>query len=319
MTDKNPSNSPASSQPAASSSQPDPAGEMPSTRASGRKMKPRNSAGRDLKVAIPVGIGLGALVLTCVFLIPGWYPLVAAAMGLATWEVTTRLKEAGYVLPRWLMIAGGQAMVWSSMWYETKGVVSAFVATCLAVMFLRLFARSSTGAPENYLRDMTMSIFVLTWIPLFGSFAAMLGRYERVTDSGAIISGSSFIVTLMLCVIASDVGGYAAGVVFGKHPMAPAVSPKKSWEGFAGSVITAALAGAGCVHFLLQHSFLLGLLMGMVLAVCATMGDLVESQFKRELGIKDMSAMVPGHGGIMDRLDGMLPAAMITWLVLSFI
>lgn len=277
--------------------------------------KPKNSAGRDLKAAVSVGVGLGALVLLCIFVIPfGWYPLVAVAVGLATWEVSARLSEHGYLVNRTLLLLGGQLMVWMSWPFGTKGLVSAYVASVLLIMFGRLFHHGRNSAPKNYLRDMSIAIFVLTWIPLFGSFAAMLSLFE--TDS---VPGAYFIVTFMLCVIASDTGGYIAGVMFGSHPMAPAVSPKKSWEGFAGSVIGGMLVGGLTVTLLLQFHWWWGAVLGFLLVICATLGDLVESQFKRELGIKDMSAMLPGHGGIMDRLDGMLPSAMVTWLLLSLI
>ena len=119
--------------------------------------------------------------------------------------------------------------------------------------------------------------------------------------------------------VASDTGGYIAGVMFGSHPMAPSVSPKKSWEGFAGSIIFGIATGTLSFAFLLHHKPWLGALMGLGLVFCATLGDLVESQFKRELGIKDMSALLPGHGGLMDRLDGMLPSAMVTWVAMSFL
>lgn len=276
-------------------------------------IRPKNSAGRDLKQAIAVGVGLGALVLLAIFVIPfGWYPLVAGAVFLATWEVHARLKEHSYVLPRSVLLVGGQAMVWASWPFGTVGLISAFVASVLALMFGRLFHHGRNTAPQNYLRDMSIGIFVLTWIPLFGSFAAMLSLIEQED-----VHFGMYIVTFMLCVVASDVGGYIAGVMFGTHPMAPAVSPKKSWEGFTGSIVLGSITGILTVYFLLNGAWWLGMLLGIGLVICATLGDLVESQFKRELGIKDMSAMLPGHGGLMDRLDGMLPSAMVTWLLLS--
>ncbi|QMV85548.1 phosphatidate cytidylyltransferase [Corynebacterium hindlerae] len=276
-------------------------------------IRPKNSAGRNLKQAIAVGVGLGALVLLAIFVIPfGWYPLVAAAVFLATWEVHSRLKEHGYLLQRALLLVGGQAMVWLSWPFGTTGLIAAYVASVLALMFGRLFHHGRHVAPQNYLRDMSLGIFVLTWIPLFGAFAAMLSKIEQ----DGVLYGM-YIVTFMLCVVASDVGGYIAGVMFGTHPMAPAVSPKKSWEGFAGSLILGSVVGMLTIHFLLHGVWWMGIFLGIGLVICATLGDLVESQFKRELGIKDMSAMLPGHGGIMDRLDGMLPSAMVTWLLLS--
>lgn len=276
---------------------------------------PRNSAGRDLKAAIGVGAILAALVLVSVFLGPAaWYALVAVASAIATWEVCTRLREGGFVIPRTLMIIMGQCMIWFSWPFGTTGLVAAFVTAVLALMIGRLFHLGRNTPPKNYLRDTSVGVFVLAWIPMFAAFAAMLSLLQ-----GPNVSGNLYIITFMACVVASDTGGYVAGVSFGQHPMAPAVSPKKSWEGFAGSVILAMVAGSLAVALMLDHHWLLGALLGLLLAVCATLGDLVESQFKRELGIKDMSNFLPGHGGMMDRVDGMLPASMVTWLILSFI
>lgn len=273
--------------------------------------KPKNSAGRNLPVAIGVGIGLGALVIFAMWAGQlAWYIVVAAAVAVAMWEVLTRLREHSYYLPRTLMILGGQAMVWSSWPLETKGLMAVYVISVLALMFGRLFHNGRHRPPINYLRDMSVGVFVLTWIPMFGSFAAMLSATSQ---------GAATILVFMLCVVASDTGGYITGVMFGSHPMAPAVSPKKSWEGFAGSIVFGMVTGALSIHFLLEREAWVGAIMGLGLVVCASLGDLVESQFKRELGIKDMSNILPGHGGLMDRLDGMLPAAMVTWVAISFL
>ncbi|NME88186.1 phosphatidate cytidylyltransferase [Corynebacterium stationis] len=273
--------------------------------------KPKNSAGRNLPVAIGVGIGLGALVIFAMWAGQlAWYIVVAAAVAVAMWEVLTRLREHSYHLPRTLMILGGQAMVWSSWPLETKGLMAVYVISVLALMFGRLFHNGRHRPPINYLRDTSVGVFVLTWIPMFGSFAAMLSATSQ---------GAATILVFMLCVVASDTGGYITGVMFGSHPMAPAVSPKKSWEGFAGSIVFGMVTGALSIHFLLEREAWVGAIMGLGLVVCASLGDLVESQFKRELGIKDMSNILPGHGGLMDRLDGMLPAAMVTWVAISFL
>lgn len=273
--------------------------------------KPKNSAGRNLPVAIGVGVGLGALVIFAMWAGQlAWYIVVAAAVAVAMWEVLTRLREHSYHLPRTLMILGGQAMVWSSWPLETKGLMAVYVISVLALMFGRLFHNGRHRPPINYLRDMSVGVFVLTWIPMFGSFAAMLSATSQ---------GAATILVFMLCVVASDTGGYITGVMFGSHPMAPAVSPKKSWEGFAGSIVFGMVTGALSIHFLLEREAWVGAIMGLGLVVCASLGDLVESQFKRELGIKDMSNILPGHGGLMDRLDGMLPAAMVTWVAISFL
>ncbi len=280
-----------------------------------RLPQPKNGPGRDLRSAIGVGVGLGALVIFAVWAGPlAWYLVVAGAIGVAMWEVITRLREKSYYVPRTLLIILGQVMLWASWPLGAPGLVSVYVIVVLVLMFGRLFHNGRHRPPLNYLRDMSVGIFVLTWIPLFGAFAAMLSHAQTPFASGA-----ASIITFMLCVVASDTGGYIAGVLFGSHPMAPAVSPKKSWEGFAGSIVFAAVTGALTVKFLLHHEWWVGIVMGIALALCATLGDLVESQFKRELGIKDMSNILPGHGGLMDRLDGMLPAAMVTWVAMSFL
>ncbi|WP_342319957.1 phosphatidate cytidylyltransferase [Corynebacterium mayonis] len=280
-----------------------------------RRPRPKNSAGRDLRSATLTGVCLGAAVLIAAWIGPfAWYPLVAVAVGLAMWEVLTRLREAGYRQPRTFLLVLGQAMLWLSAPFGASGLVSGFAFSVLFLMFYRLFHNGRHNSPENYVRDTAVGIFVLAWIPLFGSFAALIS----LVDAGKL-HGGLYILTFMLCVIASDVGGYCAGVMFGSHPMAPAVSPSKSWEGFAGSITFGVITGIIVVTWLLNGSWMLGVLLGVALVICATLGDLVESQFKRELGIKDMSDMLPGHGGIMDRLDGMLPAAASTWLVLELV
>ncbi|GAB3941122.1 phosphatidate cytidylyltransferase [Corynebacterium tapiri] len=277
------------------------------------RLKPKNSAGRDLPTAIGVALGLGALVILSIIVGPiAWYPLVSLAIGLAMWEVITRLRERSYIMPRTIMILGGQAIIWASWPLGPAGALGAFSALVLLIMFGRLFHHGRQRAPVNYLRDTAIAIFVLAWVPLFGAFAAMI---SGLSDLG--VPGSLFIFTFMICVVASDTGGYVAGVMFGSRPMAPAISPKKSWEGFAGSMIAGLVAGVLCVVFLLGGHWWIGLILGAGMVLCATLGDLVESQFKREIGIKDMSGFLPGHGGVMDRLDGMLPSAAMTWLVLG--
>ena len=277
--------------------------------------KPKKNPGRDLPTAITTGVVLGAIVIAAVWVGPkAWYPLVAVAVAGAMWEVMTRLREAGYQQPRTLLIIMAQLMLWSSVPYGTTGLVAGFAFTVLVVMFWGMFHQGRNKRPENYLRDTAVSLFVLAWIPLFGTFAAMI---SLISQGG--VDGSAYIVAFMLCVVASDVGGFAAGVMFGSHPMAPAISPNKSWEGFAGSIVAGSITGILVVTLLIHGPWWMGVVLGIALVICATMGDLVESQFKRELGIKDMSNLLPGHGGIMDRLDGMLPAAAATYILLTTI
>ncbi|WP_055474795.1 phosphatidate cytidylyltransferase [Gordonia sp. HS-NH1] len=269
----------------------------------------KSRAGRDLPAAIAVGGTLGISIIAILIFVPKvWYGLVAVAFAIATWEVVKRLRTGGYAVALWPLLVGGQAIIWASWPWGPTGALVAFVATVLVSMVWKLLGQGINNAPVDYLRDLAVTVFVLAWLPLLASFGAHL----VVQDDGA-----ARVATLMVVVVCSDVGGYAAGVMFGKHPMAPAISPKKSWEGMVGSLVVGTVGAVGCVVYLLESHWWIGIILGPVLVVCATLGDLVESQVKRDLGIKDMGTLLPGHGGIMDRLDSLLPSAFVVWVVLT--
>lgn len=272
---------------------------------------PPSRAGRDLTRAIPVGVGLGALVIASIVFNPrGWYFVAAGAVAIGTWEVFKRLRQAQFQLPLVPLLIGGQATVWSGFFAGAQGAFAAFAVTSVVVLVWRLFLDGRHTAPQNYLRDVSVAVFVMVWIAVPGSLGAMLSDGDF---------GAQRVVALILLVVCSDVGGYVAGVLFGRHPMAPAISPKKSWEGFAGSIVFAAVGGALVMTLLFQDSVWKGLLLGVLTVFTATLGDLVESQVKRDLGIKDMGTMLPGHGGFMDRLDSVLPSAVVVWIVFTFV
>lgn len=129
--------------------------------------------------------------------------------------------------------------------------------------------------------------------------------------------GSARIATLLVCVVLSDTGAYATGVLFGKHKMAPKISPSKTWEGFAGALVWTMIGATVCAHFVLHIAWWVGIPLGILVAIAATVGDLTESLIKRDVGVKDMSNWLPGHGGIMDRLDSMLMALPVGWFILN--
>ncbi|WP_245669380.1 phosphatidate cytidylyltransferase [Nocardia speluncae] len=270
----------------------------------------RSRAGRNLPAALAVGLTLGISCIAVLLFVPKVFIGVAGvAVGIATWEVAKRLREADVLVPRAPLIAGGQAVFWLGWPFGASGVVGAFAATVLICMVWRLFDHGLNTAPRNFLRDTAITVFTLAWIPLLASFAVLLLLEDP--------DGNLRVLTFMILVVCSDVGGYVAGVLFGRHPMVPSISPKKSWEGFCGSLVFAIIGGLLTVTLLLEANSMVGVVLGVGLVVVATLGDLIESQIKRELGIKDMGTMLPGHGGIMDRLDSMLPSAFVSWLVLT--
>ncbi|MDT7550605.1 MAG: phosphatidate cytidylyltransferase [Actinomycetota bacterium] len=262
-------------------------------------------AGRNLPVAILVGLTLGALILVPLYSPYRWtfVVVIVAAMGVGTYEIVQALRTLGAQPPLVPLLAGGAAMVVLAYRQGSEALFVALVLTVLASIVWRL-----ADPAEGYLRDTAAATFTAVYVPFLISFAALLtvppDGPRRVT---------AFIAT----VVCSDVGGYAAGVVFGKHPMAPSVSPKKSWEGFVGSVIACAAAGGIFFVTLFDASPLTGVLYGLAVVATATVGDLGESMVKRDIGIKDMGNLLPGHGGIMDRLDSLLPTAPVAFLLLS--
>ncbi|MFD8495724.1 phosphatidate cytidylyltransferase [Amycolatopsis sp. NPDC059657] len=270
-----------------------------------RGAKKPSRAGRNLPAAIGVGLLLGAAIIASLFTVKYLFiAIIAAAIAVGTVELAGALKRAaGIQVAMVPVLAGGQAMIWLAWPFGLRGALIAFVLTVLACLVWRL-----PGGAEGYLRDVTATIFAAGYLPLFGAFAAML-----VPPA----DGPGRVLVFMIGVVASDTGGYAAGVLRGKHPMAPSISPKKTWEGFAGSVIAGTVAGALTLTLLVDGHVWQGVLYGIAIVLVATLGDLVESLIKRDLGIKDMGNLLPGHGGIMDRLDSLLPSAVVSWLLLS--
>jgi phosphatidate cytidylyltransferase len=288
-----------------------PVADKPVSESQQNAAKTGGRAGRNLPAAIAVGAMLGFGVIAILVFVPRvWVAVVAIAMAVATLEVVRRLREGGYAIPVIPLVLGGQAMVWLTWPLGTAGALGAFGGTVVLCLIWRLLSGGLKDPPVNYLRDVAVTVFLAAWIPLFGAFGALLVYPD---------DGGWRVLCLMLGVVFSDIGGYTAGVLFGKHPMAPAISPKKSWEGLAGSLLFGTTASVLAVVFLLDKPWWIGVPLGLMLVITGTLGDLVESQVKRDLGIKDMGALLPGHGGLMDRLDSVLPSAVATWIVLSLL
>lgn len=267
---------------------------------------PRQSrAGRNLPVAIASGVGLGVMIVTSLVFYKSLFMIVVvAAVLVAVWELARGFRAKGIDLPHEPLMLGGTVMVLAAYFEGTEPLVTATAVTGLATM-LWLLRRGIDG----FVRDATASVFTIFYVPFLGSFVALLLSED---------DGVKAIVTFIVVTIASDIGGYVAGVLFGKHPMAPVISPKKSWEGFAGSALACVVAGWLLVDYLLEGDWWVGVALGLIAVVMATLGDLVESVIKRDLGIKDMSHVIPGHGGLMDRLDSLLATVAPIWLLLHY-
>jgi phosphatidate cytidylyltransferase len=273
--------------------------------------KKASRAGRDLPAAIAVGVLLGGMAIAVLNFAPiGWLPVLSVFIPIATYEVVRRLREAGYALPVIPLLVGGVAMIWLTWPFGPAGLLGAYGGTIVVCMVWRLVGQGLGEQPVNYLRDISATVLLATWVPLFASFSALLIFQE---DGGI----RTFIV--IATVVFADIGGYVAGVLFGKHLMAPAISPKKSWEGLGGSLLFGITAAVLSVAFLLDKPAWVGVPLGLMLVITGVLGDLVESQVKRDLGIKDMGTLLPGHGGIMDRIDAMLPSAVAGWIVLTLL
>jgi phosphatidate cytidylyltransferase len=261
-------------------------------------------AGRNLVAAIGVGVSLAAVIVASLLIWrPAFLGVVTVAILIAVVELSRALHAGGFRPPLVPVLLGSVAMLALAWTRGPTGLVIAFLVTVLAVLLWRL-----ADGPDNYFPDAASGVLVALYVPLLAGFAVLL----LVPDDG-----TTRVLAFIATVVASDVGGYAVGVLAGKHPMAPSISPKKSWEGMGGSVGACMIMATLILGLGLDAPWWGGLVFGAAIAVTATVGDLGESLIKRDLGIKDMGHLLPGHGGIMDRLDSLLPAAAVSYLLLS--
>jgi phosphatidate cytidylyltransferase len=251
----------------------------------------KKRAGRDLRAAIGVGAGLGAVIVASLFIVKAVFVgVIAVAVVVGLWELTSRLEERKQIkAPLVPLAVGGAAMVVAGYVRGAEGAWVAMALTALAVLVWRM-----TEPPEGYLKDVTAGVFAAFYVPFLATFVALM----LTADDGPLR-----VLTFLVLTVVSDTGAYAVGWRFGKHKLAPRISPGKTREGLGGAVAFAMGAGALCMQ-------------GFAVAVSATLGDLGESMIKRDLGIKDMGTLLPGHGGIMDRLDSLLPTAPVVWLLM---
>ncbi|MCD1145075.1 phosphatidate cytidylyltransferase [Kocuria sp. LUK] len=261
-------------------------------------------AGRNLPAAVGVAAVLIGTLLVGLFLEPLVLALLAGvASGIGVWEVGRSLRFRGIHIPRVPAVAAGMLMPLAAFAGEGEALMMAVIVGLTLVIVWR-----ALGRREGMILSVMGSVFALVWVGFLLSIALLLYHSE---------GGPLKVLTVILVAVGSDTFGYAVGVVWGRHPMAPRISPKKSWEGFAGSLGGSVLVGVLCAVLLLDHAWWEGAVLGLVLVCAATLGDFSESMVKRELGIKDMGTLLPGHGGVMDRIDSILFAVPAGYLLFA--
>lgn len=260
--------------------------------------------GRNLILAILIGLAIGAVVLLSLMFFKWPFVVFATAAALlGVFEFGRALQVAGRRIDLAVQVVTGAAMLLSAYFLD-GGLhwVTLFVALAVVIVW-RLIRQMVARDGRRYgavIDDVLISGFVLLYVPFLASLALMLLRQD---------GGEWWVMSFLIIAVAADTGAYASGLAFGRHPMAPKISPKKTWEGFAGAAVASMIAGVLLAWLLLGLPWWTGIIIGLVILGTATAGDLGESMVKRDLGIKDMSSWLPGHGGVLDRLDSILPSA----------
>ncbi|MBB6120391.1 phosphatidate cytidylyltransferase [Nocardiopsis algeriensis] len=263
--------------------------------------------GRNLPVAIASGCVLGALVFFSIFPYPALFTLIcSAAVLIGMREVNRAFASKGMDVAVVPLAVGGVAMQAAAYFGGTEWLLGTAALTAVVSLAWRL-----RGGTEGFVADVSASMFTLVYLPFLLSTWMLLVAHPE--------EGQFRLVTFIVVTISSDIGGYFAGILLGRHKMAPVISPNKTWEGFGGSVLGCCLAGALCVTLMLDGPWWVGVVLGLAVVLAATVGDLIESLFKRDLGIKDMGRFMPGHGGLMDRVDSLLIAGPVVWIVLTLL
>jgi phosphatidate cytidylyltransferase len=266
--------------------------------------EPGSRAGRNLPVALVVGAGLGGLVLVTVYTVkPIFLGVVGLAVVMGLYELTRALATRNVRVP-FIPLAAGAVAILVTSYVDGRHAMTAAMLYTIPLLVAWRVVRGSDGL----VADLSASLLALLYLGFLAGFCAlMLAAHD----------GDRRVTCFVATVVASDVGGYATGVLFGKHLLAPKISPKKSIEGLIGSMIMCASVGVILCTSLLHTAWWQGAVYGLAVAASAVLGDLGMSMVKRDLGVKDMGTLLPGHGGVLDRLDSLLPTAPVAWALLA--
>lgn len=188
------------------------------------------------------------------------------------------------------------------------GLQALLISFGLGIMFLIITTLRS--GIDDFNNKISKSVFALTYLPFMAAFVLIMLNQD---------SGPLRVLAFILLTVASDTGAYFSGIIFGRHSMAPSISPAKTWEGFAGGLGLQIAMGALVFTYFFEAALWKGLVAGALLTITAVLGDLLESAIKRDAGVKDMSGILPGHGGVLDRLDSLIPNALVAWAVFSWL
>lgn len=266
--------------------------------------------GRNLILAIVIGVVLGVgLVASLIFVKVVFAVFATIIVGFTAFELANALRRTGRAVDPIAAVVSAVLIIGTAYFIDAPSRGMVFAGGIAFVIVYRLVAQMASGESRNVkqtVSDLATAAFIQVYVPWLASFAVVLVSQEN---------GEWWTLAFIALVVSVDVGAYAAGLSFGKHPMAPNISPKKTWEGFAGAVVCSIVAGVLLALFMIGQPWWVGVVLGLLILGSATVGDLVESMIKRDMGIKDMSSWLPGHGGFLDRLDSILPSAAVMFAV----
>jgi phosphatidate cytidylyltransferase len=254
---------------------------------------------RDVRTAVVTGIAVGVLALLAFKLGPLVSLLVViATIGLAAVEIFAVLRRAGY-RPATLLGLTATVALLIGAYNKGEAAIPLMVAMTLVFSLLWYFVGATRARPTI---NVAVTLLGFVWVGVLGSYAALLLNPTLHPHR----RGVAFLFGAVLATVAYDVASFFFGSQFGRRPLAPGISPNKTWEGLIAGMASAVFISVLIVGNVHPWSFKRGLALGLVVAVAAPLGDLCESMVKRDIGVKDMGSLLPGHGGLLDRFDAML-------------